>query len=107
MTNQWVCMTSTSEHSFVRDLGALSQRKHPANTELMTGLMRQRMVENRPTDEMDIEETFEVGERLLNWIDAYGKARGSQRSCWIGEGKRLKVTYSWGDNDSDEDDDDE
>jgi len=24
MTNQWVCMTSSSEHSFVRDLGALS-----------------------------------------------------------------------------------
>lgn len=28
MTNQWVCMTSTSEHSFVRDLGALSARTH-------------------------------------------------------------------------------
>lgn len=26
MTNQWVCMTSSSEHSFIRDLGELSTR---------------------------------------------------------------------------------
>jgi hypothetical protein len=42
---------------------------------------------------------LEVGERLLNWIDAYSKAPGNSRSCWVGGKKRL-VCMSWGDADS-------
>jgi hypothetical protein len=29
MTNQWVCMTSTSEHSFIVDLARLSTSMFP------------------------------------------------------------------------------
>lgn len=47
-------------------------------------------------------EKFEVGERLLSWIDAYAKAPGNLRSCWVGEKKRL-VCMSWRDADSSDD----
>jgi hypothetical protein len=39
---------------------------------------------------------LKVGENLLSWIDAYGKAAGNQRSCWLGKKKRL-VCMTWQD----------
>jgi hypothetical protein len=39
---------------------------------------------------------LKVGENLLLWIDAYGKAAGNQRSCWLGKKKRL-VCMTWRD----------
>ena len=45
-----------------------------------------------------------VGDKLLAWIDAYGKAVGSSRSCWVGEKKKL-VCMTW--RDADESDEDE
>ena len=58
-------------------------------------------------DEMDREtESFEVGERLLKWIEAYGQSPGNLRACWIGEKKKMKTTYAWRDDDSDDEDDD-
>lgn len=48
-----------------------------------------------------------IGENLLSWVDAYGKAAGNQRSCWLGKKKRL-VCMTWRDaEDSDEEDDDD
>ena len=70
--------------------------------------MRRRIVEDELMDELDREEgSFDAGERLLKWIDAYGKSPGNQRSCWIGAKKKVCTTMSLRDDDSDDDDDDE
>lgn len=46
-------------------------------------------------------EVFRVGERLLEWIDAYSKAPGDKRSCWVGLKKKLAYG-PWRDVDSDD-----
>jgi len=35
-----------------------------------------------------------VGECILKWIDAYAKAPGDHRSCWLGNEKKL-VCMTW------------
>jgi len=84
MTNQWVCMTSSSEHSFVRDLGMLSQ-------ELM-----KRAGESAGTAD------WKTGDSILKWIDAYAGASGNSRSCWVGEKKKI-VCMTWRDAESSDD----
>jgi len=50
-----------------------------------------------PVNFMDVG-SFPVGERLLKWIDAYSKASGDARSCWLGATKKL-VCMTWRDAD--------
>jgi hypothetical protein len=46
----------------------------------------------------------EVGKRLLKWIDAYSKASGDARSCWVGAKKKLAcITWMDADDSGDED----
>jgi hypothetical protein len=85
MTNQWVCTTSSSEHSFVRDLGMLSQGItwiDEPTVELM-----KRAGETAGTD-------WKTGDNILKWIDAYAGASGNSRSCWVGEKKKI-VCMTW------------
>lgn len=65
---------------------------------LIVGMIRT-AIENGEVliNSMDVEFS-QVGERLLEWIDAYSKAPGNERSCWVGAKKRL-VCMAWRDTD--------
>jgi hypothetical protein len=89
MTNQWVCMTSSSEYSFIYDLGNLSRRTTFVRKPLILGLMETVII---ALDED--KDSMAAGTKLLKWIDAYSGAPGTARSCWVGEKKRL-VCMSW------------
>lgn len=105
MTNQWVCMTSSSEHSFVRDLGLISERKPPLLIILIAEMMAAQAGKGMVDD--DITRISQLGECLLKWIHAYAHCPGNRRACWLGEKKKL-VCMTWRDADtSDEDEDDE
>jgi len=40
-----------------------------------------------------------MGEKLLEWINAYAHAPGNQRSCWVGAKKKL-TCMTWRDVDT-------
>ena len=63
---------------------------------LMLGMMRTAIEYGEVSINSMAEESSEVGERLLKWIDAYSKAPGNTRSCWVGAKKKL-VCMSWSD----------
>ena len=65
-----------------------------------------KMVETgqRPVSETNIFSM--VGDRLLKWIDAYSKAPGFTRSCWVGADKEL-VCMTLRDDDEEEEEEEE
>jgi hypothetical protein len=129
MTNQWVCMTSSSEHSFIRDLGFLSERTPPTLSPIHRPPVRyllpqkpesltyqpfmQTLIIEMMSDEFgkgilrdDMARVSQVGDQLLGWIDAYSRSPGNARACWVGTKKKL-VCMTWRDVDMSDEEEDE
>jgi len=88
-------MTSSSEHAFVRDLGLLSQG-------LMKTAVTAGQVEMESVDDLNDSCQSKMGQKVLDWIEAYSSASGNARSCWVG-GKKKLVCMTWRDADSSDD----
>ena|ERR1700694_647735 len=104
MTNQWVCMTSSSEHSFVRDLGKLSTGMSFRVTDvaLMEKGVKAGVVDKESVEDLNLAFHTSLGQKVIDWIEAYADTSGGSRSCWVGEKKRM-VCMTWREADSSDD----
>jgi hypothetical protein len=74
----------------------------PLDTGLMKTAVKAGQVEVESVDDLNDSCQSKMGQKVLDWIEAYSSASGNARSCWVG-GKKKLVCMTWRDADSSDD----
>jgi hypothetical protein len=60
------------------------------------------LVDKESIEDLNMIFQTRIGQKVLDWIDAYSNTSGSARSCWVGDKKKM-VCMTWRESESSDD----